>query len=136
MNESPKIRIAIVDDEKMLLSVFSSLLNQQHHYQAECFSNPHKAFDAITNHPGRYQLVIADIYMPQMDGITFAKMVRQVFPDLPFMFMTGEVNDELRESALSLGRVTFLEKPFPLEKTIKEAIPDLLGLPPKPTGNS
>ena len=46
------------------------------------------------------------------------------------MFMTGDVSEELREQALSLGRVTFLEKPFPLEQTLRVEVPKFLGIEP------
>ncbi|MBI2094947.1 MAG: response regulator [Candidatus Omnitrophica bacterium] len=120
-----KVRIAVVDDEKMLLQVFSSLL-RQHHYQADFFSNPLNALEAITNDPARYSLVIADIRMPQLDGITFVKKIRFLLPKMPVVFMTGDPSPELKTEVLKLGNVIFLEKPFPLEATLKETIPKLL----------
>jgi len=123
--ETKLIRIAVVDDEKMLLSVFSSLM-RQFGYHADFFSNPHKALDTILADPRRYQLVISDIMMPQLDGITFAKKVRFVLPDMPILFMTAHASAALEEEALKLGNVVFLEKPFPLEHTLKEVIPKFL----------
>ena len=125
-SEEPKVRIAVVDDEKLLLQVFSSLMRQFRYY-ADFFSNPLKALDAIIGNPGRYNLVISDIRMPELDGIAFAKKVRVVLPEMPIMFMTGDVSEQVRRAALELGNVEFLEKPFPLEMTLKEAIPRFLG---------
>jgi CheY-like chemotaxis protein len=124
-----KIRIAVVDDEKMLLHVFSSLM-RQFHYHADFFSSPVKAIEAIIGTPGRYQLVISDVRMPEMDGFTFATKIRETLPEMPIMFMTGDVTDELQAQAKQLGRVELLEKPFPLEATLKEAIPKFLGIKP------
>jgi len=120
--EGAPIKIAVVDDERMLLNVFSSLM-RQFHYQADFFSKPTKALDAILATPTRYNLVILDIRMPEMDGITCAKRIRFVLPKMPIIFMTGEVTDEVREEALKLGNVEFLEKPFPLEATLRDVIP-------------
>lgn len=122
-----RARIAVVDDEKLLLQVFSSLM-RQYHYQADFFSNPLNAIDAIISDPGRYNLVISDIRMPQMDGITFIKKIRFILPNMPVLFMTGDVSEELRQEAMTMGNVAFLEKPFPLESTLKEVIPKFLGL--------
>ena len=122
-----RARIAVVDDEKLLLQVFSSLM-KQYHYHADFFSNPLQAIEVILSEPARYNLIITDIRMPQMDGITFAKKVRFVLPNLPIMFMTGDMTDELKKQALELGNVAFLEKPFPLEQTLQEAIPKFLGI--------
>lgn len=120
--EGQEIRIAVVDDERMLLNVFSSLM-RQFHYHADFFSNPVKALEAILADPTRYNLVISDIRMPEMDGIVFAKKIRFMLPKLPIMFMTGEVTDEVRAQAMELGNVEFLEKPFPLEATLRDVIP-------------
>ncbi len=122
-----QVRIAVIDDERMLLSVFSSLM-RQFHYHADFFSNPIKALESIVGNPGRYSLVISDIRMPEMDGITFARKIRMVLPKMPILFMTGEATDEMRAQALELGNVEFLEKPFPLEATLRDVIPRFLGL--------
>ncbi|MCG3175647.1 MAG: Sensor histidine kinase RcsC [Candidatus Omnitrophica bacterium] len=125
--EGANIRIAVVDDEKMLLHVFSSLM-RQYHYKADFYSSPVKALQEILVDPTRFQLVISDIRMPEMDGLTFAKKIRDVIPNFPILFMTGEVNDEVRQEAMKLGNVAFLEKPFPLDQTLRETIPTFLGL--------
>ena len=123
----PKIRIAVVDDEKMILNVFSSLMHQ-FNYDAECFSNPLKALEVILSKPDRYQVIISDIHMPEMEGIDLAKKVREVLPKMPFIFMTGaDVSDQMKKEALELGHVAFLTKPFPLVETLKEVIPKFLG---------
>lgn len=123
---SPTIRICVVDDEKLLLQVFSSLM-RQHNYHADFFSNPLKALESILGSPGRYQLVISDIRMPEIDGIAFARKVRAVLPLMPVMFMTGDMSPQTKQDALALGNVAFLEKPFPLDATLREAIPKFLG---------
>lgn len=125
--EKVRVRIAVIDDEKMLLHVFSSLM-RQYHYHSDFFSSPVKALDEIIGNPGRYQLVMVDIRMPEMDGIKLAKKIRFVLPNLPIMFMTGDMTDDVKEAAEALGNVEFLEKPFPLEATLKDAIPKFLGL--------
>ena len=122
-----KVRIAVVDDERMLLDVFSSLM-RQFHYHADFFTNPVEALEAVLADPVRYSLVISDIKMPEMDGIAFAKKIRFVLPNMPILLMTGNISDELMEEATNLGNIEFLEKPFPLELTLKEVIPRFLGL--------
>ncbi len=124
--DSAKTRIAVIDDEEILLQTFSSLM-RQFGYAADFFPDPLKALDTIITNPGRYNLIIADIKMPGMDGITFVRRIRGVFPQVPIIFMTGGVPEEIRQEALGLGNVMYLEKPFPLEATLKDAIPKLLG---------
>ena len=125
--EGIRAHIAVVDDERLLLQVFSSLM-RQYRYEADFFSSPVKAITVILAEPGRYNLVMSDIRMPEMDGITFAKRLRAFLPNMPILLMTGDVSAELESEALALGNVEFLEKPFPLEITLKEVIPKFLGL--------
>ena len=120
-----KVRIAVIDDEKMLLSVFSSMM-RHYHYHADFFSNPLKALQTIIGNPSRYHIILLDIRMPQMDGISFAKQVRNILPNLPIIFMTGVSAAEVRDQAMALGHVHFLEKPFPLDETLRDVIPKIL----------
>ena len=123
--KSPVIRIAVVDDDKTLLSVFSSMMKSAG-YHTHFFSRPANALDEIKAVKGHYHLVITDLRMPDMDGIAFAKQIRQSEPHLPIILMSGDIPDEVREEAARVGYVTFLEKPFPVESTLKELIPRLL----------
>lgn len=123
-----QLRIAVVDDEKMLLDVFRSLMRQLR-YQADFFSEPKRALETILGNPGRYQLVMTDILMPELDGIEFARKIRFVLPRIPIVFMTGDQSKDWRQDAEGLGNIIFLEKPFSLEEALKEAIPKFLGLP-------
>ncbi len=119
------IKIAVVDDERMLLNVFSSIM-RQYNYDAHFFSHPVSALNAIILHPDRYKLVITDILMPELDGIEFAKKVREAVPGMPILFMTGDATEEAKRQSQKMGNTVFLEKPFPLEHTLKEVIPKLL----------
>ena len=120
------IHIAIVDDETMILDVFSGLLKRAE-FNAACFSSPDDALESFRRHPQKYDLLITDIYMPDGDGIVFASEVRKIVPNLPIMFMTGNASPDVRERAIALGRVEFLEKPFPLVDKPKELIPRFIG---------
>ena len=119
------IRIAVVDDDRRLLEVFSSLMKRSY-YHTHFFLDGAKALEKILAVKGHYNLVISDICMPGMDGIEFAKRIRAVEPDLPIILMTGDVREEYRSAAAQINRVVFLEKPFPLESTLIDFIPKIL----------
>ena len=121
----PSIRIAVVDDDRILLEVFSTLM-KKYNYRTHFFVSPVEALAKISEVRGHFNLVISDIRMPIMDGIQFAKKIREIEPNLPIILMTGDITDEARKAALSINRVVFLEKPFPLESTLKEFIPKFL----------
>ena len=115
------IRIAVVDDDPLILSVFSSLMKQADYY-ADFFPSSAPALRAIEAHPGRYDLLVVDIQVPDGDGVTFAKKVRALFPEVPIMFMTGGAPEEKQREARALGRTAFLNKPFPLLDKLGETI--------------
>ncbi|OIO39726.1 MAG: hypothetical protein AUJ71_00025 [Candidatus Omnitrophica bacterium CG1_02_49_16] len=115
------IRIVVVDDDKFILNTFSDMLEQTG-FHADFYPTAVEALKKILNRPKRYDLLIVDIFMPEIDGIEFAKRIRTLLPDLPIMFMTGNVTAEKKAEALALGRVEFLEKPFPLIDELQEMI--------------
>ena len=82
------IRIAIVDDDHMLLGVFSSLMKRSN-FHTHFFLDAVKALEKISEIKGHYNLVISDIRMPNMDGLEFARKIRSIEPNLPIILMTG-----------------------------------------------
>ncbi len=120
------VRLAVIDDDKTLLSVFYELLRNSG-YHAHFFSKPAVALSEITAVKGHYHLVMTDFNMPLMNGLEFARKLRESEPELPIIFMSGEVfSDEVVDELHRLGRVTLLNKPFGLEETLKELIPKAL----------
>ncbi|AZN38295.1 response regulator [Paenibacillus albus] len=57
-------------------------------------------------------VIITDIRMPVMDGITFAERVRQRYPDMPIIFLTAYHEFDYARQAVKLGVSDFLTKPF------------------------
>ena len=60
-------------------------------------------------------LLISDVVMPQMDGPTMARHVRERYPHLPILFMSGYAEEQLRKS-IDLDNVAFLPKPFSVQQ--------------------
>ena len=125
MNDK-RLRIVIADDEPIIRLDLKKMLEDCGYDVVGEAGDGVRALEAARNL--KPDVIILDIKMPEMDGIAFAKKIRFILPDMPILFMTGHVSDELREEAFSLGNVEFLEKPFPLESTLKEVIPKFLGL--------
>ena len=122
------MRLAVVDDQQPILWAFSALMKNTEH-ETDAFLSGKDAFEAIAKSPGRYGLLLVDIYLKDEDGVSFAKKVREIQPGIPIIFMTGNVTEEKKKEALLLGRVTFLEKPFPLVEVIRETIAELVQNP-------
>ena len=121
-----KIKFLILDDEKQITKVFS-LLMQHSAYEVESFEDPESAVQAISKDPSSYDVILSDIRMPKMDGISFAKKVRSLHPTLPIIFMTGYPANEVEAGIAELKNVILLQKPFPLKETLDKLLPKLLG---------
>ena len=74
-------------------------------------------------------LIVADINMPGMDGITFVKHLRADaradVRGIPVIFLTGDKSSELREKAAAAGADDFLEKPVksaPLQESVRRIL--------------
>lgn len=78
------------------------------------FYDPHEALNnAQSNTPS---LAVLDINMPRMDGYTLAESLRNIYPDLPFIFLSGLGNKEDRIKGLTLGADDYMVKPFSMEE--------------------
>ena len=63
-------------------------------------------------------IVVSDVVMPEVDGPTLLKTVRQSHPDLKFVFMSGYPNDAFRSGLDAQEKFGFLPKPFSLAELV------------------
>jgi CheY-like chemotaxis protein len=63
-------------------------------------------------HSGRYDLLITDLKMPGMDGLTLIREARQLTPALPVVIITAYSTEASAIEAINLGVIGYLTKPF------------------------
>jgi len=63
----------------------------------------------------RYDLVVSDVVMPVMDGPAMAREIRKLAPNLPFLFMSGYAEEQLRRE-IDIPKMHFLPKPFSVQQ--------------------
>ena len=114
--------ILLVEDEDMVRAVAERALTRQG-YTVLTAENGEVALEVLEQH-GRPDLLISDVVMPQMDGPTMVRHVREKYPDLPILFMSGYAEEHLRKS-IDLDNVSFLPKPFSVQE-LAEAARDVL----------
>ena len=115
-------RILIVEDEDMVRAVAERALVRQG-YVVETACDGEEAL-ALFADGKRYDLVVSDVVMPNMDGPTMARDLRRQFGDIRLLFMSGYAEEQLRET-ISLDNVSFLPKPFSVQQ-IAEAVQEAL----------
>lgn len=121
MGNDKKI-ILIVDDEIHIVEILKTMLTP---IVDKVFTahNGKDGLDIVTNHP-EIDVILSDIKMPIMDGISFIKNVRELKMEIPFVFFTGYGSEQYMMDALKYGAFDFLNKPHfeSLEEIVIKAI--------------
>ncbi|HSB81188.1 MAG TPA: response regulator [Candidatus Methylomirabilis sp.] len=105
----PGPTILIIDDDKLVRWSLSALLGRAGFRVCEAATG---AGGVAAVHLGRADLVLLDIALPDQDGFTVLKMIRQARPDLPVLMMTADATPETAERATRLGAQGHLGKPY------------------------
>jgi nitrogen-specific signal transduction histidine kinase/CheY-like chemotaxis protein len=103
--------ILIVDNEKALVALAEEILAELG-YEPIGFSSSTMALQAFRDSPQRFDIVLTDESMPELNGTDLARQVALVRPDLPILLMSGFAGAQLHESAHALGIRELLQKPL------------------------
>ena len=104
--------ILIVDDEESILTSLSSILQDEGH-EVTVAKNGIEALRVYTMDPP--DLMLLDIWMPEMDGMETLRRVRELVPTAQVMMMSGHGSIETAVKAIKLGAYDYIEKPLSLE---------------------
>jgi DNA-binding response OmpR family regulator len=120
----PGARILLVEDELPLLQLLERYLKRSG-FEVETYSASGAALREFEAAPGRYDLVIADLGMPEISGDTMLMRMLEIRPDLLVLICSGSPFYVSNLPKALEKQVGFLQKPF-LPKMMLEAIEGLL----------
>lgn len=109
------MKILVVEDEKDLNKIIVKHLLKQD-FIVDYAYNGLEALDFVAY--TKYDLIILDIMMPEMDGFEFAKKIRDEENDTPILFLTAKDTIEDRVRGLDLGGDDYLIKPFDFKELL------------------
>lgn len=111
MSPTTSGRVVLVDDEPMVAAALRAFLELETSYEVACFTSPSQAIeDIVQTHT---HVVVADYMMPEMDGITFLKQVREARPMTTRILLTGYADKDNAIRAINeAGLYYYLEKPW------------------------
>jgi two-component system, OmpR family, response regulator MprA len=107
-------RVLVVDDDPQILVSLRRGLSLRG-FDVDCSDNLTAAFSALEDETP--DVVVLDVGMPGMDGITFCRLIRQRFT-LPILMLTAHDTIEDRVSGLEAGADDYLVKPFALDELV------------------
>ncbi len=109
--------ILIVDDEKDIRELISEILLDEG-YSTRLAGNSAECLDEVLERPP--SLLILDIWLKDsnMDGIDILKKVKNDYPNMPVVIISGHGNIEIAVSAIKQGAYDFIEKPFNIEQLL------------------
>ncbi len=103
------MRILIVEDEKALSRVLVKIF-EKNYYSVDTVYNGQEALDYIAT--GNYDIVLMDVMMPVMDGITALKKIRADGNQIPVLLLTAKSEVDDKVMGLDSGANYYITKPF------------------------
>jgi DNA-binding NtrC family response regulator len=106
-----KLKILVVDDEQRVRDEIGEFLIQNK-YQVYKVGSPSEAFAILKEHP--VDLVILDIKLPEMDGLSALKIIKESYPDIEVIMISGHGDMTSVIEAMRNDAADFFPKPFRL----------------------
>ena len=109
-------RILIVDDEKDMLTLLDRIISEDTNYMTVTESHPEKALEFFREED--FDVVMTDLKMPGMSGITLMEKIREIRPDVSVIILTAYATIETAVEATQKGADDYLTKPFRRERLL------------------
>jgi two-component system, response regulator, stage 0 sporulation protein F len=120
--------ILIVDDEPDIADLFRQRFRRevrQGHYVLHFAASGEEGLRRVAELGPELIVILSDINMPGMDGLTLLQEIKQRKPELPVVMVTAYGDDERMRKAEQLGAAAFLLKPIDFER-LKDRLAELV----------
>ncbi len=118
-------RILLADDDAAMLNLACRALIADGH-DVTTAADGQEALDLATSSATLFDLLVTDVQMPGLDGISLAERVLALSPGIHVILMSGFQGDLGRAEALKIGGARFIAKPFTLEQ-IRAQVRQMIG---------
>ncbi len=109
-------RILVVDDEDLIREIICSILKQAGYVCQPVNSGP--AALTVLQSDGNYSIVVSDVVMDGMDGLTLLSQIKRDYPDMPVVMVTAVHDISVALAAMRNGAYDYLLKPFEREQLL------------------
>ena len=114
VSDAPKAKVLLVDDDAQIRSTFARVL-QSTGFDVKT-AETGKAALALLGGGDQIDVILTDLIMPGMDGLTFLRAVRLLDLDVPVVVITGSPTIESAVSTVEHGGYRYLMKPVSLDE--------------------
>jgi DNA-binding NtrC family response regulator len=109
-------KILAVDDEPDMLKLLEMIIREKTPYEIVTTNNPLEALELAKQ--GGFDVVIADLKMPGLDGIELLEAIKKVDEDIPVIIITAYGTVESAVESMQKGGFDFITKPFRKEQIL------------------
>lgn len=115
MDTTLKIKVLIVDDHTMVREVFKALLRALDDFEVVAETGDARTVLTLC---ADYQpdVVLMDLLMPDMDGVTATRLIRNQFPNIQVVILSGSLAEPLIEDAIKAGAISYILKTGSIEE--------------------
>jgi putative two-component system response regulator len=114
LSDGATARCLIVDDDAQVRQVLTRVIATQGLSPMEASSGADAL--AVLQRVGEVPICISDIYMPEMDGVTFLREALQRYPDMAIIMLTGMAEVNTAVECLKLGALDYISKPVMVDE--------------------
>ncbi len=125
-DQQNSVNILVAEDNPAVREFIVRSLNSVGH-KITSVADGQQALDTLAKE--KFEVLVTDIVMPNVDGIALALKAVRLFPDLRIVMISGYAQERMRAHNLDALVHRIIAKPFSLEE-ICEAVKDALSLPP------
>ena len=114
-------KVLVVDDEERSVSIMKVVLERLG-YNVTAMTSSLKALELFKEDPHRYDLLLTDLIMPQLDGDKLVSEIIEIRPDMPVIITSGFTDTIVNDNFKQISNKAFIPKPFQpqeLAKTVR-----------------
>jgi DNA-binding NtrC family response regulator len=111
----PGSRVLVIDDDENMARSIERRLNR-HKVEVALVHSGNDALEALGREA--IDVILLDVRMPDMDGIEVLTAIKESWPDIPVIMMTGYATVEMAVNAMKIGAFDFIQKPFEPEELV------------------
>jgi CheY-like chemotaxis protein len=116
--DGSRIRVLAIDDNEEFRTLITELL-APFGFEVIAVANPVKALERFTREKDKFQLVLLDYYMPQLDGAKTFECLKKLNPDVKVIIVSSAEELQLRQILAQHQIDGYIRKPFHIQEALQ-----------------